>query len=372
MSPLLDHIPREIASLGDYETYARTRLDAAAWAYIHAGAGDEWTMRENIAAFARLPLRSRVLRSMKGGSTSTQLFGIDLEAPILIAPTAYHQLAHPDGEIATVLGAGATGTWMVVSTQASATIEDIAAAAAAPLWFQLYVQPDRDFTWALAARAEAAGYRALVVTVDAPVNGLRNAEARAGFALPPQVRPVNLAGMRWPEQDQAASALLFGTAVLDQAAIWDDIAALKARTSLPVILKGVTDPEDAERALECGADGLIVSNHGGRVLDGLPASIDLLPGVVQAVAGRVPVLMDGGIRRGNDVLRALALGASAVLIGRPILHALACAGALGVAHALRVLRAEFELAMALTGCRTVDEVGRHCLHAVSSEPSGGQ
>ena len=367
MLPPLDHIPREIASLGDYEAAAERRVDPAAWAYLNAGAGDEWTMRENVAALARLPLRTRVLKSMHGASTATELFGCALDSPILIAPTAYHRLAHADGEQATALAAGATGTGMVVSTQASLPLEDIAAAAAGPLWFQIYIQPDRDFTCALAERAEAAGYRALVVTVDAPINGLRNAEARAGFTLPPDIRPVNLDGMRMPDPAPATSALLFGTPVLDHAAIWDDLVCLRARTRLPIIVKGITCSDDALLALQCGADGIIVSNHGGRVLDGMPASIDLLPAVVEAVDGWVPVLMDGGIRRGNDVLRALALGAQGVLVGRPILHALATAGALGVAHAIRVLRAELELAMALTGCRTIAEIGRHCLYSAASD-----
>lgn len=196
---------------------------------------------------------------------------------------------------------------------------------------------------------------------------------RARFVLPPHIRPVNLEGMRLPPHDAPPKALLFGTAIIDQAKVWEDIAWLKAKTRLPVIVKGITDPDDARLALDSGADGIIVSNHGGRVLDGLPASIDLLPGVVRAVAGQVPVLMDGGVRRGNDVLRALALGACAVLIGRPVLHALATAGALGVAHAIRVLRAEFELAMALTGCRTVGEIGPGCLHvAANGRLAGGQ
>lgn len=362
MLPPLDHIPREIASLSDYETFAQARVDPGTWAYLNAGAGDEWTLRENVAAFARLPLRRRMLRSMRGATTATRLLNLDLEAPILIAPTAYHRLAHPDGEMATALAAGATNTCMVVSTQASLPIEDIAAAATGPLWFQLYIQPDREFTRALVQRAEATGYRALVVTVDAPVNGLRNAEARAGFALPADIGPVNLAGLQMPQHEAAANALLFGTAIMDHAPVWDDIAWLRAQTRLPVIVKGITDPDDAALAVESGVDGIIVSNHGGRVLDGVPASIDLLPAIVDAVDGWVPVLMDGGVRRGNDVLRALALGASAVLIGRPVLHALATAGALGVAHAIRVLRAELELAMASTGCRTIDEIGLQCLH----------
>lgn len=358
--PPLAHIPPQIASLSDYEAYAQARIEPGAWAYINGGAGDEWTLRENVAAFTRLPLRTRVLRPMRGASTALSLFGCDMTAPILIAPMAFHGLVHPDGEAATALAVAATGTTLVVSTQASQPIEQIAASAPGAPWFQLYIQPDRAFTERLVARAEAAGYRALVLTVDAPVNGVRNTEARAGFALPPHIRSVNLEGMRTPPPGPDG-ALLFGTPLLESVPDWQDMAWLRSLTRLPILLKGIVDPEDARRALDCGIDGLIVSNHGGRTLDGVPAAIDLLPAIARSVNGQVPVLMDGGVRRGTDVLRALALGASAVLVGRPILHALATAGALGVAHALRVLRAEFELAMALTGCRTLDEIDKGCL-----------
>lgn len=358
--PPLSQIPRQIAALSDYEAFARERIEPGAWAYINGGVGDEWTLRENVAAFARLPLRTRVLRPMQGASTALTLFGCAMAVPILIAPTAFHRLVHPDGELATALAASATDTAMVVSTQASFTIEDIAAGGSGPLWFQLYIQPDREFTERLIARAEAAGYRALVLTVDSPVNGVRNAEARAGFALPPHIRAVNLEGMRHPAP-APEGALLFGTPLLESATTWEDIAWLRSLTSMPLLLKGIVDPDDARRALDCGIDGLIVSNHGGRTLDGVPAGIDLLPPIAHVVAGQVPLLMDGGVRRGVDVLRALALGADAVMVGRPILHALATAGALGVAHALRVLRAEFELAMALTGCRSPDDIGEDCL-----------
>lgn len=358
--PPLAQIPPQIAALSDYEAYARERVEPGAWAYINGGAGDEWTLRENIAAFARLMLRTRALRPMKGASTALTLFGCDMAAPILIAPMAFHGLVHPDGEAATALAAAATGTTLVVSTQSGQPIEQITAAAPGAPWFQLYIQTDRAFTERLVARAEAAGYRALVLTVDAPVNGVRNTEARAGFALPPHIRAVNLEGMRAPSPGPEG-ALLFGTPLLESVPDWQDILWLRSLTRLPILLKGIVDPADARRALECGVDGLIVSNHGGRTLDGVPAAIDLLPAIARAVNGQVPVLVDGGVRRGTDVLRALALGANAVLVGRPILHALATAGALGVAHALRVLRAEFELAMALAGCRTLDEIDTGCL-----------
>lgn len=360
MLPPLEQIPAEIAALADYELFARERMAPGAWAYLNGGAGDEWTMAENVAAFARYRLRPRALRSMRGASTRINLLGCDLAAPIMMAPTAFQALAHPDGEMASVLAAAATDTCMVVSTQASVTLEEIAGMAHAPLWFQLYIQSDRDFTRQLVGRAEQAGYRALVVTVDAPVNGVRNAEARARFTLPPHVRAVNLDGMRLPPPGEPG-ALLFGTPLLEAAPDWADLDWLRSITRLPIVLKGIAHPDDARRALECGADGLIVSNHGGRVLDGVPAAIDLLPDVVEAVGGLVPVLMDGGVRRGIDVVRALALGADCVLVGRPFVHALATAGALGVAHAIRVLRAELELAMALTGCADVASIDRQVL-----------
>lgn len=358
--PPLERIPPEVAALMDYEPLARERMSDTAWAYFSGGAGDEWTLRENIAAYARLPLRSRVLRDLSGGHTRVTLFGAELAAPILLAPVAFQRLAHPEGEIATVLAAGALDTAMVVSTQASVTLETIAERAAAPLWFQLYIQPDREFTAELVARAERAGYRALVVTVDAPVNGARNREQRAGFTLPPEVEAVNLKGIR-SLPPASPEALLFGTPLAASAPGWPDLAWLRGLTRLPILLKGIVDPEDARRAVAMGIDGIVVSNHGGRALDGVPAAIDLVAPVAQAVAGAVPVLMDGGIRRGIDVLRALALGASAVLIGRPQIYGLAAAGAPGVAHMLRILRAELELAMALTGCAEVAAIDRSVL-----------
>ncbi|HMO73826.1 MAG TPA: alpha-hydroxy acid oxidase [Sphingopyxis sp.] len=360
--PPLTQIPPHVSSVADYEALARGRMSEGAWAYFAGGAGDEWTLRENAAAFDRLPLRTRALRDMRGASTRTSLFGCDLAAPILLAPVAFQRMAHPDGELATVLAAGAIDLPMVVSTQASLPIEAIAAEAAAPLWFQLYIQSDREFTAALVERAERAGYRALVVTVDAPVNGMRWREQRAGFALPPGIEAVNLKGMR-ALPPARPDALLFGTPLLESAPGWDAIDWLRGITTLPILLKGIADPEDARRALAHGADGIIVSNHGGRTLDGMPAAIDLLPPVVEAVAGAVPVLVDGGIRRGTDVLRALALGASAALVGRAYLFALAAAGAVGVAHVLRLLRAELELAMALTGCPDIAAIDRGVLAA---------
>ncbi len=356
----LDQIPPFVSSVGDYETLARERVSEASWAYLTAGAADEITARENCAAFARLRLRTSVLQDFSSAHTRVDLFGHTFAHPILIAPTAYQQLAHPDGELATVLAAGALQAGMVVSTQATFPIEDIARAAHGPLWFQLYIQPDRDFTRKLVARAEAAGYRALVVTADAPISGIRNREQAAGFALPPGIEAVNLRGMARLSHVQNGSSLL-QSPLIASAATWNDIAWLRQLTSLPVLIKGIMTPEDAARAIDAGASGIIVSNHGGRVLDTQPATIDVLAEIADAVAERMPVLMDGGIRRGTDVFKALALGASAVMVGRPIIHGLAAAGPIGVAHVLRILLAEFEATMVLTGCPTLKDITRHAI-----------
>ncbi len=292
MLPPLTSIPPELVALADYEAAARARMSEAAWAYLAGGSADEITLRENSAAFARLRLRGRVLAEFPGGGhTRVELFGRMLAHPVLLAPVAYQRLAHPEGERAAALGAAASGALYVASTQASVTLEEIAAAApGASRWFQLYMQPDRDETAELVARAERAGYEALVVTVDAPVSGVRNTEQRAGFRLPPGVVAANLGGGRARPAGQA-QGLCGG--LLATAPTWADLEWLCARTKLPVLVKGVTDPRDAERAIGSGAAGLVVSNHGGRTLDTLPPSVELLPAVVAAAAGRVPVLIAG-------------------------------------------------------------------------------
>jgi len=356
-SPPPDRIPPEIVSLDDYEAFARGRMDPAAWAYLAGGAADELTLRANREAYGRIALCPRVLGDFRGANTRVALFGRTFAHPLLVAPMAFHRLAHPQGEIATALGAAALEAGMVVSMQASTALEDVAAATAGPKWFQLYLYAERSFTEALVRRAEAAGYEALVVTVDAPVHGVRNREQRAGFRLPAGVEPVNLREM--PPLPVCESP--FDPAYLATLPGWDSLAWLKSITRLPVLLKGVLSAADAARAVAEGLDGVIVSNHGGRTLDTLPAAIDALPRVAERVAGRVPVLCDGGIRRGTDVLKALALGADAVLLGRPVFHGLAVAGATGVAHVLKILRTELEVAMLLAGCPTIGAIDRRVL-----------
>ncbi len=356
--PKLQRISPAVASVSDYEPLARERLTQEAWAYVSGGAADEWTLRENCAAFQRLTLRTRVLADLTGGNTRLDLFGHSFNSPVFLAPVAYQKLFHPDGEMATALAASAMQTGMVVSTQASTHLEGIAREATAPLWFQLYIQPDRDFTRDLVRRVEAAGYRALVVTVDAPVSGPRNREQRAGFTLPEGVEAVNLRTMPIQRgRGDGADTLLLGGPLLAAAPTWEDVRWLRSLTTLPILIKGIMTAEDTRRAVSEGADGIIISNHGGRVLDTQPATIDVLPDIVQAIGDRTPVLLDGGIRRGSDILKALALGAKAVLIGRPYIFGLAAAGAIGVSHVVRILRAELEIAMALTGCATLEAIG---------------
>jgi 4-hydroxymandelate oxidase len=358
MPPPLNAIPSDVVALADYERLARERMTPEAWAYLSGGSADELTLRWNREAFDRLRLRGRVLGGFPGGGhTRVTLLGRTLDHPLLLAPVALQTLAHPEGERATALGAAATGTTMIVSTQAGIAVEDIAhALAGAPWWFQLYIQTDRAFTELLVKRAEAAGCEALVVTVDAPVNGVRNREQRSQFRPPPGVTMANLAGCRPPEPGPGLCGGLMSVAPT-----WADLGWLRSVTKLPILVKGVMDPVDAARAVEEGVAGIIVSNHGGRTLDTLPATLEVLPAIAAAVGGRVPLIMDGGIRRGSDVVKALALGATAVAIGRPYVQGLAVAGAVGVAHVVRILRAELEVAMALTGCATPADAGRDVL-----------
>jgi 4-hydroxymandelate oxidase len=368
-APIASAIPPDVVSAADYERYARTSLPADIWAYIAGAGADGFTQRWNREAFDTLPITGRVLADLTNASTACTLFGTPLACPILIAPVAHQKLVHPDGENATALGASAVGAWMTVSTLSSVAIEDIAQHAQTTLWFQVYMQAERAHTLQLVRRAETAGCKALVVTVDAPVNGVRNEEQRAGFRFPPHVQAVHVAGFPAPTVQAGPGESSVFKGLLKKAPTWDDIRWLRGKTQLPMLLKGVVHPSDAERALSEGIDGLVVSNHGGRTLDTLPASLHALQAVAAQVGGRVPILLDGGVRRGTDVLKAIALGASAIMIGQPVLHALAVAGPVGVAHLLTILRAEFEVAMALTGCASIAQIDHNALwSAVSKTP----
>ena len=356
-------------TLADQAAQAERLLEPAVWAYLCGGAADELTLRANLSAWQRLPLWPRVLRPLAGGHTRTTLAGHALAHPILLAPVALQQLAHPEGELASALAAAAQGAGYVLSTQSSTPLEAVAQAVRGdpgrgPLWFQLYWQADRGFNRALVQRAEAAGYEAIVLTADAPVQGVRDRERRAGLTPPPGVRAVHLRDA--PAAPPAAGTYCAGLPA--HAPTWDDVAWLRGCTRLPVWLKGVLHPQDARQALALGVAGLIVSNHGGRTLDTAPATANALPLVREAVQDALPLVVDGGIRRGTDVLKAVALGARAVLVGRPALHALAAGGALGVAQMLRLLRDELEMAMALTGCRTLADAGPALLDPGAAPP----
>jgi 4-hydroxymandelate oxidase len=345
-------------SLYDFEAIARKRIASMAWEYISGAAADEITLRWNREALDRLMLHPRVLRDVSHVETRTKLLGLDLPYPVMLAPTALHRLAHPDGERATVRGAGQAQAAMVLSTMSSITLEEVASQGATPLWFQLYVQKDKGFTAQLVRRAESAGYRALVVTVDTPVEGARNRQERAHFHLPPGVELANLRDLPTDGKWSPGTEKEVFANILPDRLTWKDIEWLQSLTRLPVLLKGVLSADDADIAARSGVAGILVSNHGARNLDTVPASITALPRITGKVAGRIAVLMDGGVRRGTDVLKALALGADAVLIGRPAFWGLAVNGAEGVAAVLNILRHELELAMALTGRRTVAEIDR--------------
>lgn len=348
-----------LLNLRDYEEEARGRLSRETFDYYAGGAWDLQTLCENHEAYARLRVHYRVLRDVSTRSTACELLGEKLAMPILAAPTAFHCLAHPEGETATARGAGAAGALMVLSSLSTRLIEDVAQAASGPLWFQLYINKDRKFTRDLIQRVREAGYRALMVTCDTPEWGRREADARNGFHLPEGLSPINLMKSHARSEDLTHHGAGMGQILswmLDPATTWKDVAWLCEVSGLPVLLKGICRPDDARLAIEHGVQGLVVSNHGGRQMDGAPATIEVLPGVAQAVEGRVPVLVDGGIRRGTDVLKALALGASAVQIGRPVLWGLTAAGADGVTEVLRLLNAELDLAMALAGCSSLAEI----------------
>ncbi|MES2502381.1 MAG: alpha-hydroxy acid oxidase [Pseudomonadota bacterium] len=366
MNAPLNAIPADIVCAADYERYARHYISDAAWAYLQGGAADELTLAANADAWRTIQLWPRALADVRGGHTRCTLFGDTLAHPIILAPVATQKVFHAEGELASVLAAGVMGGVAVVSTQASISLEDIAQQAQGPLWFQLYWQGSREATLALVKRAEISGCRALVLTIDAPVSGARNREQRAGFSVPAHATQTNVTPITLPTLTDKMSTVFDG--LMSIAPVWDDVQWLINQTNLPVLLKGILHPDDAIKAVEIGAAGIVVSNHGGRVLDSAPATFFALSGVVAAVQGAVPVLVDGGIRRGTDIVKALALGATAVMIGRPYIHALATAGALGIAHLIRLLREELEIVMALTGCKTLDDINPNAIRANSISP----
>jgi 4-hydroxymandelate oxidase len=351
-----------VINLFDYEREAERRIPPSHWGYIAGGANDEVTVGANRAAFDRILIRYRTMVDVTHRDLATTVLGVPVSMPVLIAPTAMQKLAHPEGECATARAARSAGTLMITSTTATTKLSDVIAAAPGPMWFQIYLYQDRGKTRALIEEAVRSGYTGLVLTVDAPMLGRRERDIRLGFTLPRHLRIANAAdaGMEVvPDANEESSGLMLHFRSLHDPALTPrDIEWVRDVSGLPVIVKGVVRGDDAVRAVEHGAGGIVVSNHGGRQLDSSIPSITALPEVVDAVADRAEVYVDGGIRRGTDVLKALALGARAALVGRPVLWGLAIDGQAGVCAVLELLRKEIDLAMALSGARNVSEITR--------------
>lgn len=351
MKEKLTYIPNDLVSLKDYERYAKKIMDLNSLAYVCSGAGDEVTYRKNEESFQEIYLEANTLEDLSGANTKIELFGQTYENPIFLAPVAYQKLVDINGEIATAQASNAMNCCMCVSSFSSSTLEDISSVSSSPLWFQLYIQPEMSVNLELIKKAEKLGYKALVITIDAPISGIRNVEQRFGFSLPNDVSAVNINN---PFQSNNQYENVFD--IVKNFPTWKDIEFIKNSTNLPVILKGITSVSYAKKALEIGVDGIVVSNHGGRTLDTLAPSIKVLPKISKVINGKIPILFDGGIRRGTDIIKAIALGADAVMIGRPIMYGLATAGALGVAHTLKILKEELEIAMIFTGCKDIESL----------------
>ncbi|KAL7379181.1 hypothetical protein ABVT39_023960 [Epinephelus coioides] len=350
----------------DFEKEAKKVLPKAVYDYYRSGADEQNTLADNVAAFKRWHLVPRVLRDVSKVDLSVSVLGQKLSMPLCVAATAMQRMAHPEGETATARACRAVGTGMMLSSWATSTIEEVMSAMTASpggvLWLQLYIYKDRELTLSLVRRAEEAGYKAIFVTVDTPYLGRRWDDMRNHFKLPSHLSMSNFssASLAFSEGNYGndSGLAVYVAKAIDPTLCWDDITWLKKHTHLPVIVKGVLNGEDAVQAVNYGVDGILVSNHGARQLDGVPATLDVLEEVVKAVQGRCDVYLDGGVRRGTDVLKALALGAKAVFIGRPVLWGLACQGEQGVTEVLELIKEELRLAMALSGCRSVSEVSR--------------
>ncbi|KQK15131.1 peroxisomal (S)-2-hydroxy-acid oxidase GLO4 isoform X1 [Brachypodium distachyon] len=345
-------------NIREYQELAKKALPKMHFDYINGGAEDEHTLRENIAAYGRIVLRPRFLVDVSNIDMSTNLLGYDMPSPIMVAPTGAHKLANPEGEVATARAAASCNSVMVLSFSSSCKIEEVASSCNAIRFYQLYVFKNRDISETLIRRAESYGFKAIVLTVDTPVLGRREADIRNKMIVPWNENLEGLLSFDDLDTTDGSKLEKYSRETLDPSLSWKDVEWLKSISSLPILLKGIVTGEDARRAVEAGVAGVIVSNHGARQLDYAPATISALEEVVKAVAGAVPVLVDGGVRRGTDVLKALALGARAVMVGRPVLYGLAARGEAGARHVLEMLNWELEVAMALCGCRSIAGITR--------------
>lgn len=348
MNDRSSRLPADIHTAQDYAAYAVKQLRPEIWKYLQSNAGKSSNQDANSAAFDEIKLLPRPLGKVAGGNTECKLFGQTFKHPLILAPIAYQRLFHTDGETGTALAAAAQGGQMAVSSLASQNLENIIEAAQQPLWFQLYWQADRASTLRLVKRALSAGYNAVVFTVDAPVK-------QAVINLPPEIQAVNLEAPISLNRKPSGESLVFD-GWMRQAPTWEDLCWLRNQIKVPLIVKGIMHPEDAERCISLGCEGIVVSTHGGRVLDGAPPSLHVLPEIARVVANKAHVLFDSGIRSGQDAFKAISLGADAVLIGRPFIWGLATAGAMGVAHVIKLMRDELELTMALCGCHNLQKI----------------
>ncbi|XP_047341115.1 glycolate oxidase 1-like [Impatiens glandulifera] len=350
----------EITNVTEYQALAKQKLPKMAYDYYASGAEDEWTLNENRSAFSKILFRPRILIDVSKIDMSTTVLGYKISMPIMIAPTAFQKMAHPEGEYATARAASAAGTAMTLSSWATSSVEEVASTGPGLRFFQLYVYKDRNVVAQLVRRAEKAGFKAIALTVDTPILGRREADIKNRFTLPPFLTLKNFEGLNLGKMDKANDSGLasYVAGQIDRTLSWKDVKWLQTITSLPILVKGVLTAEDARIAVQSGAAGIIVSNHGARQLDYVPSTIMALEEVVKAAQGRIPVFLDGGVRRGTDVFKALALGASGIFIGRPVVFSLAVNGEAGVSNVLKMLRDEFELTMALSGCRSLKEITR--------------
>ncbi|KAG0466124.1 hypothetical protein HPP92_017129 [Vanilla planifolia] len=356
----------EITNVMEYEAIAKEKLPKMVYDYYASGAEDEWTLQENREAFSRILFRPRILIDVSKIDMAATVLGFKISMPIMIAPTAMQKMAHPDGEYATARAASAAGTIMTLSSWATSSVEEVASTGPGIRFFQLYVYKDRNVVEQLVRRAEKAGFKAIALTVDTPRLGRREADIKNRFTLPPFLTLKNFEGLNLGKMDKTDDSGLasYVAGQIDRSLSWKDVKWLQSITSLPILVKGVLTAEDASLAIQNGAAGIIVSNHGARQLDYVPATITALEEVVKSAQGRVPVFLDGGVRRGTDVFKALALGASGVFIGRPVVFSLAAEGEVGVRKVLQMLRDEFELTMALSGCVSLKDITRN--HIITS------
>lgn len=353
------NVNEHLLNIADYELASQSALEKTAKDYFQSGALDEHTLIDNLDAYKRIKLCPRILRNVAETNTSLNIFGQQLSSPIVISPTAFLGMAHEDGELAVARAASSTDTLMICSTLSNQPIEDITASTQAPVWFQLYVYKEKKATLALIERAKRAGCKTLVITVDAPFLGRRECDVRNQFQLPAHLTMSNLHALdhtQLPEKIGHSGLAHYFENLIDKSLTWRDIDWIKSHADMPVYLKGILHPKDAALAVEHNIDGIIVSNHGGRQLDGSIASIDALPHIAKAVNKQIPIMLDGGIRRGSDILKAIALGAQCVGIGRPTIWGLSYAGQQGVEDVINILQSELELAMALAGCSSLSDI----------------